>query len=98
MQNTSAWPLGLGDVLLTAATATWRWGKQLLSSSNWSRPRTDGGFAMQGRYEGSTVAQLLLLVILPFLLGLLVLYATMKLGKQFVCKPQLRPDLAEPWK
>ena len=52
---------------------------------------------VQGRYQGSFFSCLGRDVVLPFAFGAFMLLMIVKFGKKLVNRPQLRPDLSQPW-
>jgi len=51
---------------------------------------------LQG-YQKASLLGAAQMVVLPVLLGVVLFRSTMKNGSELVTKPQLRPDLVQPW-
>jgi hypothetical protein len=52
---------------------------------------------VQGRQEGPFLSTVVQSVIIPLAFCALMLFLITKYGKKLVNRPQLRPDLSQPW-
>jgi len=52
---------------------------------------------LQGRQEGPFLSTVVRSIFMPFAFSALMLFLIVKFGKKLVNRPQLRPDLSQPW-